>query len=34
MHNGYLVNGVWNNWEGLPDNYSARIDQLLSSLKG
>ncbi len=28
-HNGMTVNGVWNNYEGLPDNYSTRMDQLL-----
>ena len=30
-HNGFLVNGAWNNYEGLPTNYSARLDQLLNA---
>ena len=30
-HNGMLVRGVWNNAEGLPSNYSARLDQLLNA---
>jgi arylsulfatase A-like enzyme len=30
-HNGMLVGGVWNNAEGLPANYSARLDQLLNA---
>jgi arylsulfatase A-like enzyme len=31
-HNGYLVNGAWNNYEGLDKNYSARLDQLLAGM--
>ena len=31
MHNGETVRGVWNNFEGLPANYSARLDQLLNA---
>ena len=30
-HNGMQVNGAWNNYEGLPANYSARIDQMLNA---
>ena len=30
-HSGMLVRGVWNNAEGLPANYSARLDQLLNA---
>jgi arylsulfatase A-like enzyme len=30
-HNGMLVRGVWNNAEGLPPNYSTRLDQLLNA---
>lgn len=30
-HNGFLVNGAWNNYEGLPVNYSSRLDQLLNA---
>ena len=30
-HNGQIVRGVWNNYEGLPANYSARLDQLLNA---
>ena len=30
-HNGMLVRGVWNNAEGLPSNYSTRLDQLLNA---
>jgi len=30
-HNKLLVRGVWNNAEGLPANYSARLDQLLNA---
>lgn len=29
-HNGMTVRGVWNNYEGLPTNYSTRLDQLLN----
>lgn len=29
-HNGMTVNGVWNNYEGLPINYSSRLDQILA----
>ena len=29
VHNGIQVNGVWNNYEGLPSNFSNRIDQVL-----
>ena len=31
QHNGMTVNGVWNNYEGLPINYSSRLDQLLNA---
>jgi choline-sulfatase len=31
VHNGMRVGGVWNNAEGLPGNYSARLDQLLNA---
>jgi arylsulfatase A-like enzyme len=31
VHNGELVGGVYNNYEGLPVNYSARLDQLLNA---
>lgn len=31
VHNGIAVAGAWNNAEGLDSNYSARLDQLLSS---
>jgi arylsulfatase A-like enzyme len=30
-HNGMTVDGVWNNYEGLPSNYSTRLDQLLNA---
>ena len=30
-HNGMVVNGVWNNYEGLPVNYSMRLDQILQT---
>jgi hypothetical protein len=30
MHNGLHVAGVWNNYEGLPDDYADRLDQLLA----
>lgn len=30
-HNGMRVNGAWNNYEGLPADYDARIDQLLNA---
>ena len=29
-HNGLPVAGVWNNYEGLPPGYDARLDQLLA----
>jgi arylsulfatase K len=29
LHNGIRVGGAWNNYEGLPANYSNRIDQVL-----
>lgn len=28
-HNGVRVDGVWNNYEGLPDNFTDRMDQVL-----
>ena len=31
QHNGMLVGGVWNNYEGLDANYSTRMDQLLGN---
>ena len=30
MTSSSIVDGVWNNYEGLPANYSDRIDQLLA----
>ena len=30
-HNGELVSGVFNNYEGLPPTYSTRLDQLLNA---
>lgn len=30
-HNGFTVNGAWNNYEGLSPDYSARLDQLLNT---
>ena len=30
LHNGIDVAGTWNNYEGLPSNYSDRIDQVLA----
>jgi arylsulfatase A-like enzyme len=30
-HNGFIVNGVWNNYEGLPSTYNTRLDQLLNA---
>eukprot|EP00050_Salpingoeca_kvevrii_P013915 m.31660 g.31660 ORF g.31660 m.31660 type:complete len:579 (-) comp5385_c0_seq1:1640-3376(-) len=33
-HNGMLVRGAWNNYEGLPHNFSARIDQVLADKAG
>lgn len=30
LHNGINVGGAWNNYEGLPANYSDRIDQVLA----
>ena len=30
-HNGFLVQGAWNNYEGLSKNYSQRLDQLLNA---
>jgi arylsulfatase A-like enzyme len=29
-HNGVDVGGAWNNFEGLPDNFTNRIDQVMS----
>jgi len=34
MHNGYVVNGAWNNYEGLSAEYTSRMDQLLASEGG
>ena len=31
VHNGLNVSGVWNNYEGLPVNYTGRLDQLLAA---
>jgi arylsulfatase K len=31
-HHGIAVGGAWNNYEGLPLNYSQRIDQVMSSV--
>jgi arylsulfatase A-like enzyme len=31
VHNGEAVAGAWNNYEGLPDGYAARLDQLLNA---
>ena len=33
-HNGIEVGGAWNNYEGLPDNYTDRIDQVLTRTTG
>ena len=31
INHGMLVRGVWNNAEGLPPGYNARLDQLLNA---
>jgi len=33
-HNGIAVGGAWNNFEGLPLNFSKRIDQVMSAVSG
>jgi len=33
-HNGMVVNGAWNNWEGLDKNYTAFLHELLASQGG
>jgi arylsulfatase A-like enzyme len=33
-HNGMIVNGVWNNWEGLDKNYTAFLHELLATQGG
>ena len=33
-HNGIAVGGAWNNYEGLPMNYTMRIDQVMQNVTG
>jgi arylsulfatase A-like enzyme len=33
-HNGIAVGGAWNNYEGLPSNFTQRIDQVMSAVSG